>query len=59
MKITELSNFSKNSDGEGKCRLLEKLSLLQIDDSNWIDDDLWKNTMMLSLLFHQYLGQIL
>jgi hypothetical protein len=59
MKITELSNFSKNSDGEEKCRLLEKLSLLQIDDSNWIDDDLWKNTMMLSLLFHQYLGQIL
>jgi hypothetical protein len=42
MKITELSNFSKNSDGEGKCRLLEQLSLLQIDDPNWIDDDLWK-----------------
>jgi hypothetical protein len=37
MKITELS---KNLDGEGKCRLLEKLSLLQIDDPNWIDDDL-------------------
>lgn len=42
MKITDISNFSKNLDGEGQCRLLEQLSLLKIDDPNWIDDDLWK-----------------
>jgi hypothetical protein len=40
--MPELSNFSKNLDSEAKCRLLEQLSLLQIDDPNWIDDDLWK-----------------
>ena len=39
--MPELSNFSKNLDSEAKCRLLEQLSLLQIDDPNWIDDDLW------------------
>ena len=27
---------------ESKFSLLEQLSLLQIDDPNWIDDDLWK-----------------
>ncbi|KZS10265.1 Uncharacterized protein APZ42_025316 [Daphnia magna] len=41
-KKFKLANFSKNLDSEAKCRLLEQLSLLQIDDPNWIDEDLWK-----------------
>ncbi|KAK4021239.1 hypothetical protein OUZ56_003158 [Daphnia magna] len=40
--MPEFSSFSKNLDSEAKCRLLEQLSLLQIDDPNWIDNDLWK-----------------
>jgi len=39
--MPELSIFSKNLEPIAKCRLLELLSLLKIDDPNWIDN-LWK-----------------
>jgi hypothetical protein len=42
LQRVKLSIFSKNLEPIANCRLLLLLSLLKIDDPNWIDDNIWK-----------------